>query len=70
MAIVLLTDIFGLRLPNPRIIADHFTEYVGVDAWVPDYFNGAFSLPSWYSFPVVTDTEVHSALRKAPHGRK
>ena len=41
-AIVLLTDIFGLRLPNPRVIADHFAEHVGVDVWVPDYFSGAF----------------------------
>jgi carboxymethylenebutenolidase len=40
-AIVLLTDIFGLPLPNPRIVADHLAEQVGVDVWVPDYFNGA-----------------------------
>ncbi|KAI0283912.1 dienelactone hydrolase endo-1,3,1,4-beta-D-glucanase [Russula aff. rugulosa BPL654] len=39
-AIVLLTDIFGLPLPNPRIVADHLAEQVGVDVWVPDYFNG------------------------------
>jgi len=45
-AIVLLTesdtDIFGLRLPNPTSITDDFAEHVGVDVWVPDYFNGAF----------------------------
>jgi len=39
-AIVLLTDIFGLPLPNPRILADHLAEQVGVDVWVPDFFNG------------------------------
>ncbi|KAH9997952.1 dienelactone hydrolase endo-1,3,1,4-beta-D-glucanase [Russula vinacea] len=39
-AIVLLTDVFGLPLPNPRIVADHLAEHVGVDVWVPDYFNG------------------------------
>ncbi|KAI0004577.1 dienelactone hydrolase endo-1-3,1,4-beta-D-glucanase [Russula compacta] len=39
-AIVLLTDIFGLPLPNPRIVADHLAEHVGVDVWVPDFFNG------------------------------
>lgn len=39
-AIVLLTDIFGLPLPNPRIMADQLAEQVGVDVWVPDYFNG------------------------------
>jgi carboxymethylenebutenolidase len=45
-AIVLLTDIFGLRLPNPRIIADQLAEQVGVDVWVPDFFNGAFLITS------------------------
>jgi len=39
-AIVLLTDIFGLPLPNPRIVADHLAEHVGVDVWIPDFFNG------------------------------
>jgi len=39
-AIVLLTDIFGLPLPNPRIVADKLAEQVGVDIWVPDVFNG------------------------------
>ncbi|KAI9510587.1 hypothetical protein F5148DRAFT_1178369 [Russula earlei] len=39
-AICLLTDIFGLPLPNPRIVADHLAEQVGVDVWVPDFFNG------------------------------
>jgi carboxymethylenebutenolidase len=42
-AIVLLTDIFGLPLPNPKIIADHLAKHVGVDVWVPDLFNGASS---------------------------
>ncbi|KAF8478080.1 dienelactone hydrolase endo-1-3,1,4-beta-D-glucanase [Russula ochroleuca] len=39
-AIVLLTDVFGLPLPNPRILADHLAEHVDVDVWVPDFFNG------------------------------
>jgi len=39
-AIVLLTDIFGLPLPNPRIVADHLAENIGVDVWIPDFFNG------------------------------
>jgi hypothetical protein len=43
-AIVLLTDVFGLPLPNPRIVADHLAEHVGVDVWIPDFFNGG--LPS------------------------
>jgi carboxymethylenebutenolidase len=40
-AVILLTDIFGLPLPNPRIVADQLAEQVGVDVWVPDFFNGA-----------------------------
>ena len=40
-AIILLTDIFGLAIKNPRIIADLLSEKVGVDVWVPDIFNGA-----------------------------
>ncbi|KAH9980337.1 dienelactone hydrolase endo-1,3,1,4-beta-D-glucanase [Lactifluus volemus] len=42
-AIVFLTDVFGLSLangPNPRIVADHLAEQVGVDVWIPDFFNG------------------------------
>jgi dienelactone hydrolase len=39
-AIILLTDIFGLPLPNPKIVADHLAKSVGVDVWVPDLFNG------------------------------
>jgi carboxymethylenebutenolidase len=42
-AIVLLTDIFGLPLPNPKIVADQLAKRVGVDVWVPDLFNGASS---------------------------
>jgi dienelactone hydrolase len=48
-AIVLLTDIFGLPLPNPRILADQLAEQVGVDVWVPDFFNGASHITSIYS---------------------
>jgi hypothetical protein len=39
-AIVLLTDVFGLPMPNPKIVADHLAEHVGVDVWIPDLFNG------------------------------
>jgi dienelactone hydrolase len=40
-AVVLLTDIFGLALSNPRIVADNLAEQTGVDVWVPDFFKGA-----------------------------
>ena len=43
-AIILLTDVFGLLIPNPRIVADHLAEHIGVDVWIPDFFNGR--LPS------------------------
>jgi carboxymethylenebutenolidase len=48
-AIVLLTDFFGLPLPNPRIVADHLAEQVGVDVWVPDFFNGTYPVTSIYA---------------------
>ena len=52
-AIVLLTDIFGLPLPNPRIVADHLAEQVGVDVWVPDFFNGASPHHQYDMLPLV-----------------
>lgn len=39
-AIVVLTDIFGLAISNPKIIADAIAECTGFDVWVPDLFNG------------------------------
>ena len=55
-AIILLTDVFGLPLPNPRIVADHLAEHVGVDVWVPDFFNGAFYYPihTLWRLPVIS----------------
>ncbi|KAF8484246.1 dienelactone hydrolase endo-1,3,1,4-beta-D-glucanase [Gautieria morchelliformis] len=38
-AVVLLTDIFGLKLINPKLMADQYSERLGCDVWVPDYFN-------------------------------
>jgi len=43
-AVVVLTDIFGLSISNPKIIADTIAERSGFDVWVPDLFNGV--LPS------------------------
>jgi len=42
-AVVVLTDIFGLSISNPKIIADTIAERSGFDVWVPDLFNGALS---------------------------
>lgn len=44
-AIVVLTDLFGLAIPNPKIIADTIAERTGFDVWIPDLFNGA--LPTY-----------------------
>ncbi|KXN84130.1 Protein AIM2 [Leucoagaricus sp. SymC.cos] len=39
-AVVLITDVFGLGLDNPKIMADYFSEQLQCDVWVPDYFKG------------------------------
>ncbi|KAJ6531634.1 Alpha/Beta hydrolase protein [Mycena vulgaris] len=39
-AIILLTDIFGLPLNNPKILADNFAQHLMCDVWVPDLFAG------------------------------
>ncbi|KAK0201716.1 dienelactone hydrolase endo-1-3,1,4-beta-D-glucanase [Desarmillaria ectypa] len=39
-AVLLLTDIFGLRLKNSKILADFFAEQLKCDVWVPDLFDG------------------------------
>jgi carboxymethylenebutenolidase len=40
-AVLVFTDIFGLDVPNPKIVADIIAERTGFDVWVPDLFNGA-----------------------------
>jgi len=40
VAIVLLTDVFGLPLKNCKIMADNFAKELAVDVWIPDLFNG------------------------------
>ncbi|KZT55527.1 alpha/beta-hydrolase [Calocera cornea HHB12733] len=39
-AILLFTDIFGLPLQNPKIMADAFAREAGLDVYVPDMFEG------------------------------
>ncbi|TRM64079.1 dienelactone hydrolase [Schizophyllum amplum] len=38
-AVVLLTDIFGLKLVNCKIMADRFSRELGCDVWVPNIFD-------------------------------
>ncbi|KAJ7574570.1 dienelactone hydrolase endo-1,3,1,4-beta-D-glucanase [Mycena floridula] len=40
VAIILLTDIFGLPYKNSRLLADKFAASVQCDVWVPDIFDG------------------------------
>ncbi|WWC95498.1 hypothetical protein V866_002362 [Kwoniella sp. B9012] len=37
LALVLLTDAFGLSLPNPRIMADAFAVQLKINVFVPEY---------------------------------
>lgn len=39
-AVILLTDIFGLKIPNPKLLADRYSEKLQCDVWVPDLFEG------------------------------
>ncbi|KAI3607861.1 dienelactone hydrolase endo--beta-d-glucanase [Moniliophthora roreri] len=39
-AIILLTDIFGLGTPNPKLIADNLSKQLSCDVWIPDLFQG------------------------------
>lgn len=39
-AVLLLTDAFGMSLPNPKIMADQLAKKLDCDVWVPDYFAG------------------------------
>lgn len=39
-AIVMLPDILGLTVPNPKIIADMYCEKTGMDVWIADIFKG------------------------------
>ena len=43
VAIILLTDAFGLPLKNSKIIADTLSERLGCDVWIPDIFAGTFT---------------------------
>ncbi|KAI5892199.1 uncharacterized protein SCHCODRAFT_015880 [Schizophyllum commune H4-8] len=36
-AVVLLTDIFGLNLPNPKLLADRFSQELGCDVVGPQF---------------------------------
>ncbi|KZV80685.1 dienelactone hydrolase endo-1,3,1,4-beta-D-glucanase [Exidia glandulosa HHB12029] len=39
-AVIFFTDVFGLKLNNPKVLADKMAKEIGVDVWVPDLFHG------------------------------
>ncbi|KAG8866689.1 hypothetical protein FRC20_007786 [Serendipita sp. 405] len=39
-AIVIMTDIFGLSIPNLKVVADILASQLNTDVWVPDIFRG------------------------------
>jgi len=43
-AVLLLTDAFGLPLKNSKIIADDLAKRLNCDVWIPDYFEGIYTL--------------------------
>jgi len=42
-AILLLTDVFGLGLKNPEILADNLSKRLSCDVYAPDIFAGTLS---------------------------
>ncbi|KAG8807843.1 hypothetical protein FRC17_004238, partial [Serendipita sp. 399] len=55
LAVVLLTDIFGLQLKNPKIIADNFSKRLNCDVYVPDLFEGRYALSEAELAPYIPD---------------
>lgn len=50
-AIVILPDVFGLGINNPKLIADMLNDKVGCDVYVPDTFVGKVRVDDstvWY----------------------
>ncbi|OKL61726.1 hypothetical protein UA08_03063 [Talaromyces atroroseus] len=40
VAILFISDLFGWKFPNVRLLADHFAREVGATVYVPDFFGG------------------------------
>lgn len=50
-ALVIVPDIFGFSLPNPKLMADILAEKCGIDVWAFDIFSGWFILDLEYLSP-------------------
>lgn len=46
-AILIVTDIFGWKLPNIRIIADHYAKEANATVYVPDMFVAPWFKDCW-----------------------
>lgn len=51
------TDIFGLGVPNGKVLADWFAEQTGFEVFVPDFFNGC-SIPLFLRRITLTRTSL------------
>ncbi|KAH8730275.1 dienelactone hydrolase [Phaeosphaeriaceae sp. PMI808] len=50
-AVLIIADIFGWKLPNIRLIADHYAKEANVTVYVPDFFDGEVVDPDALSDP-------------------
>lgn len=50
-SIVMATDIFGVGIPNPKILADTFANKTGFSVYVPDIFPGGPIDPKDFTLP-------------------
>lgn len=45
-SVVFLTDAFGWKLRNSRVLADAYAKRVPCIVYVPDFMNGSYALPN------------------------
>ncbi|KAF6759235.1 hypothetical protein DFP72DRAFT_150670 [Ephemerocybe angulata] len=78
IAVVFLTDGFGLPLKNCKIIADKIAERIGCDVWVPDYFAASTHVTTtkrrFARTPpisgIATNLQLQINLSRAAHARR
>ncbi|KAF8515308.1 dienelactone hydrolase endo-1,3,1,4-beta-D-glucanase [Hysterangium stoloniferum] len=56
-AVVILTDVFGLKIANPKLLADKYSQVLKCDVWVPDLFEGR---------PPFTEAQLGPLLHDVP----
>ena len=68
-AIICLTDMFGLDLVNPKIIADKYAEQLGCNVYVPDLFGGELVELCPVSMSDITVQEGHQSHHAFSHSQ-